>query len=462
MIQFINVDYTVGAFALYNISLSIKSGERVCVLGLNGSGKSTLLKLAAGLLKPTAGDVRIEGVSVHDEKDFHSRRADIGFIFQNPEDQLLTASVAADLAFTLENLAFEPAEINARLSQFAKRFRLDQLLNRHPATLSAGEKQRLALAATFISHPKILILDEPTSYLDESGRRLLADMIFATRDWSILAATQHPSEIQDFDRVIFLEDGAIVFDETAAAFSASPIYRKIESSLSPTAKTLAPPASGAYALEIRNLTFSYPVSPPCLREINLAIPSRQITAIVGDSGSGKTTLALLIAGLLKSTNGTFLIDGSTCSDDDRRTQVGIVFQIPEAAIFAETVFDEIAFGLRNQGVPTDQLSQRVNAALNRIGLDPNNYLARNPFTLSAGEQRLVAIASILALDRQIIIFDESTAGLDWIGTARIRELLQSLKSRGRTVIIISHDRKFVLPVANQTIGLVNKRIQSLD
>ena len=453
MIQFVNVDFKSGAFALNDLSLEIAAGERVCLLGTNGSGKSTLLKLAAGLLQPSAGDIRHDDIPTHDEKAFHARRADIGFIFQNPEDQILTASVAAELAFTLENLSMSQAAMSERITAMANRFNLVNHLNRHPATLSAGELQRLALAATLISHPKVLILDEPSSYLDASGRRLLNETIFASRDWSILASTQDPSEITNFDRVLFLQAGRIAFDDTPSRFADSHFYREILSTTARNQSSSTLAAVSEPALALRDLFFHYPGSPNCLEQISLEFPRGQITAVTGDSGSGKTTLALLIAGLLSPSSGQILVNGRPSSDSERPKNVGVIFQIPESTIFAETVFDEVAFGLRNEGVHAPEINSRVENALVRVGLDPNTYRERNPFTLSAGEQRLLAIASILALNRPITIFDESTAGLDWIGKARIRDLVLSLKSAGKTVIIISHDREFVSSVADAVIEL---------
>ncbi len=453
MIQFVNVDFKSGAFALNDLSLEIAAGERVCLLGTNGSGKSTLLKLAAGLLQPSAGDIRHADIPTHDERAFHARRADIGFIFQNPEDQILTASVASEMAFTLENLLTTQATMAERITAMANRFNLVNHLNRHPATLSAGELQRLALAATLISHPKVLILDEPSSYLDASGRKLLNETIFASRDWSILAATQDPSEIANFDRVLFLKDGRIAFDDTPQSFVDSQYYREILSTAVSNRGSGTPSAVTESALCLRDLSFHYPGSPNCLEQISLEFPRGQITAVTGDSGSGKTTLALLIAGLLSPSSGQILFNGKLISDSERLKNVGLIFQIPESAIFAETVYDEVAFGLRNDGVHAPEINSRVENSLIRVGLDPNTYRERNPFTLSAGEQRLLAIASILALNRPITVFDESTAGLDWLGKARIRDLVISLKSAGKTVIIISHDREFVSSIADAAIEL---------
>ncbi len=453
MIQFTNVSFGYGAntFALRNINLTVASGERVCLLGRNGSGKSTLLKLAAGMVAPEFGEVTISGLSTRDHHRFNRQRAQLGFIFQNPEDQILTASVKAELAFTLENLNINRDEIGARITEFAARFRLLDLLHRHPSQLSAGEKQRLALAATLISSPKILILDEPTSYLDQEGQEFILETVFGSREWCILAATQNTADIEEYDRVVFMESGQIIFDGPAQEFQSSSMFTEILDTENPNKQRQLTHNYAAPAVEMRDVRFNYPNSTESLNWSKLIFHSGEVTVLSGPSGSGKTTIGLLIAGLLDPQEGEILLNGIAGSLNDRLKKVGVVFQIPESAIFAETVFEEIAFGLRNQKVPEESIAAKVHAALEQVGLDPDLFLTRNPLTLSSGEQRLVAVASIMALDRQVMIFDESTAGLDWHGRARVRDLILRLHQSGRDIIVITHDKKFSAQIADNIV-----------
>ncbi len=457
MIQFTNVNfgYGEGAFALRNINLTVTSGERVCLLGRNGSGKSTVLKLAAGIIAPELGEVTIAGLSTRDQKQFSRQRAQLGFLFQNPEDQILTASVQAELAFTLENLIIDRNEIAARIAEFARRFHLDKLLQRHPAQLSAGEKQRLAMAATLISQPKILILDEPASYLDSSGHALIHETVFGSREWCILAATQDIAEMNRYDRIVFMESGDIIFDGPVIEFQSSPMFAEIVKWDNSGRQRRQPSGEAASAVELRSIQFNYPNSRESLSWDNLSFPSGAVTVVFGPSGCGKTTIGLLIAGLLDPAAGQILINGVARPASERMDNVAIVFQIPESAIFAETVLDEVAFGLRNQRVSEEAIAGRVCTALEQVGLDPGRFLTRNPFTLSAGEQRLVAVASIVALDRQIMIFDESTAGLDWQGRARVRDLILRLHEEGRDVIVITHDNDFAGKISNTFVILAD-------
>lgn len=455
MIQFTNVSFGfgVGAFALKNIDLSIASDERVCLLGRNGSGKSTLLKLAAGIATPELGDVLIAGSSTRNHDQLNRQRSQIGFIFQNPDDQILTASVHSELAFTLENLNIDRGEIAARIAAFTERFCLGDLLQRHPSQLSAGEKQRLALAATLISSPKILILDEPSSYLDDQGTKFIHETVFGSREWCVLAATQNTTEIENYDRVVLLDNGEITFDGSVLDFKSSSMFAEILKSGSPNKPRQQVRGNGTSAAEMHNVRFNYPNCTESLNWRELSFPSGVVTVLVGPSGCGKTTIGMLIAGLLEPQKGEVLLSGIPCFASDRLGKVGVVFQIPESAIFAETVFEEIAFGLRNQKIPEQATAAKVNTALEQVGLDPALFLGRNPFTLSSGEQRLLGIASVVALNRQITIFDESTAGLDWLGQARVRDLILRLHDEGREIIAITHDQKFAAQIADNMIDL---------
>ncbi len=459
MIQFTNVSfgYGEGAFVLRDVNLAVASGERVCLFGRNGSGKSTLLKLAAGILTPQSGEVTVSGLSTRDHNRLNRQRAQLGFIFQNPEDQILTASVRSELAFTLENLNIDRDKIVAHIAEFATRFRLNDFLHRHPSQLSAGEKQRLALAATLISSPKILILDEPTSYLDKEGSKFIHETVFNSRDWCILAATQNTADIEKYDRVVCTEGGRIIFDGPAEKFQTSAMFAEIQELEGPNKRRQQSHGSDTPAIEMRNVLFKYPNCTETLNWRSLDFHSGVVTVLFGPSGCGKTTIGLLIGGLLDPQEGEIFLNGIAGSSDDRLKEVGIVFQIPESAIFAETVFEEIAFGIRNQKVPEEAIAAKVHTALEEVGLAPDQYLTRNPFTLSSGEQRLVAIASIVALDRQIMIFDESTAGLDWQGRAHVRDLILRLHQSGRDIIVITHDENFAAQIADATVVLTDAK-----
>lgn len=494
---------------LDKLSLRIPRGERVCLLGRNGSGKSTLLKLMAGLLSPESGDVFIDGISSRDKISMKELRTKVGFIFQNPEDQIIATKVESDIAFALENLAVEPALMKEKVHVVAERFSLVSLLRRHPATLSGGEKQRAALASVTVVQPEVLLLDEPTSFLDYRGRQRLFDVIFSDKSITVVAATQYPNEIAHYDRVLLLDNHGIAFDCSRDSFYHSEFWHTIQSvrrtsscaakeedkTMCPTRKGgnsdeqagisscpvvnpangvrkgfLTPP-NGGDCINVADLSFSYSPDAKTLDQINLSIPLGKITTVMGDSGCGKTTLALLLANLVKPNSGEIKFP----LDSPDANKVAVLFQFPETGFFADTVLEEVAFGIKvlrltdievdsvrhtsscaakeDEDIRLSSVAERVRAALSMVGLSFDDFAQRNPFTISAGEKRRVAIASVLIMDRPVIIFDETTLGLDWEGRKMMAQLIDDLKASGKTIILMTHDYEFAAILTDYFIFL---------
>ena len=218
MIRLSNVtlSYPRSSFAaLTDIDLTIAPGESVAVVGPSGSGKTSLLRLMNALLVPTAGSVEVYGYSTLDEDNVWEVRRRVGFIFQNPDNQLVSTTVERELAFGMENLGLEPSEIGARVEDTLEQFRLSELRYRAPHRLSGGEKQRVAIAAVLAMRPGCLLLDEPTSLLDAAGRRDLwrtLDVVRSDPERTVVHVTQFPDEIGLFPRVLVLSGGSVVFD----------------------------------------------------------------------------------------------------------------------------------------------------------------------------------------------------------------------------------------------------------
>lgn len=425
---------------LRDLSLEIADGEKVALLGLNGSGKSTLLKLAAGLLKPTSGKVRIS-----------VPREQIGFVFQQPLDQIVTSTVGGDIVFTLENLNWSRERMSEALNLQAQRFTLQEMLARHPATLSAGEQQRTALAGVFAPEPKLLLLDEPTSYLDYHGRKLLHEVV-NDDDLTVLAATQFPAEISGFQRVLLLHEGAVKFDGSPEQLAGNTVWQ----SLQPATDVYLPKVESVQSpsLAAKNVSYSYGNNLRAVDKVDLTLARGTITAIVGDSGSGKTTLGKLLAGLLEQQDGSVEVDPQAKLNQ----AASYVMQFPELQFFAETVQDEIAFGPHNLGMRGDKLEGRVRSAMKLTKLDFETFAGRSPFTLSGGERRRVALASILALQRPVLILDEPTAGLDWQAAAGLARLLVALRRAGHTLVLLTHDLDLAGRIASQLVLLDQGKI----
>ncbi len=203
------------ASALSNVSLSIRPGESVAIAGASGSGKTTLLRLLNGLVLPTSGHVVVDDMDAADEKHVWEIRRRVGLIFQNPDNQLVSTTVEREIAFGMENLGLDRAEMRERISDVLSKLSLGSLRDRPPHHLSGGEKQRVAVAAVLAMRPTYLLLDEPTSLLDALGRREVWSIIAGLAEdasCAVVHVTQFPEEIALATRVIVLESGKLVFD----------------------------------------------------------------------------------------------------------------------------------------------------------------------------------------------------------------------------------------------------------
>ena len=215
-------------------------------------------------------------------------------------------------------------------------------------------------------------------------------------------------------------------------------------------------------IEIKNLTYSYNnpgCSPnPVLKNINLQIETGELLAIVGLSGSGKTTLIQHITGLLKPDIGQVCVLGKDIwqketNQTDVRRRIGLVFQFPETQLFKETVYEDIACGPNNLGLTESEVEKQVLSALQCVGLDVNKYRNRSPFHLSDGEKRRVAMAGIIALQPDCLIFDEPTASLDASGVKAVIKIIKKYHSTGKTIVIISHNLDLVVSLVNRVVLL---------
>ncbi len=431
---------------LREISLSVAPGEKLCLLGLNGSGKTTLLRLIAGLLKPTSGRIQVLGAETVSEQAMIEVREKLGLVFQNPREQIVTSTVGGDIVFTLENLGWPEKKMAQALDTEAKRLGLQALLGRHPFTLSAGQEQRTALAGVFAPGPQLLLLDEPSSYLDYHGRQLLRETI-DNDSLTVIAATQFLEEAKHFERVLLLDSGVVAFDGPPDRLFESTALKSVM-----TEDVSGPPeVGGAKPLGVRakDLHFAYQGGEQVLDGIDLNLAGGSINAIIGDSGSGKTTLGKLLAGLLEPQQGSVELTPQGKLSES----VSFVMQFPEMQLFAETVAEEVAFGPRNAGLTGDDLDLRVRAAMQLVDLDYEKFATRLPFKLSGGEQRRLALASILALQRPVLILDEPTAGLDWLAAAQLRRVLLELRRAGYTIILLTHDLDLAGRVADELILL---------
>jgi energy-coupling factor transport system ATP-binding protein len=506
--------------ALHDLSLTVHRGEFVVVLGANGAGKSTLCYLISGIVPHIyggrrQGELTLAGIDPWDEPLYVTSQR-CGVLMQDPEVQLFMPSLATELAFGPANLGVPREEILRRSKEALALVRLEGLEQHNPRDLSGGQKQRAALAAVLMMQPRLLVLDEPTSQLDPLGRWEVGEAIERLKqagDLAIVMTTHESEEILHLaDQVLVLERGEAMLQgppeevfshpdrleqagvKTPALIEAQtrlaaldrrvvpPRAQSVNLSLEAVAEQVrqevqhgrlrvvpqaAPPrqAPGAEAppiLEARNLTFEYPGPPPvvALKGVNLSLRQGEFVGIVGQNGSGKSTLVRCLVGLLRPGQGEVLFHGKTIrklSVGEMASRVGLVLQNPDYQLFSASCREEIAFGLRNVGVPAERIPEAVDQALRAVGLEDQADLF--PFRLSFGDRRKLAAAATMALAPEVLILDEPTTAQDHRGRYQLADLARRFhQERGGTVVMITHDVDLIARYAHRLVVLLQGRI----
>jgi len=211
-------------------------------------------------------------------------------------------------------------------------------------------------------------------------------------------------------------------------------------------------------IELKQVEYQYGPGAKALDGVDLTVNEGEFLTVIGHSGSGKSTLALILAGLYQPTSGEMNLNGLGRAKDGVLTGVGMVFQYPEHQLFAESVFEEVAFGAKNQGVHESRLPEKVRIALDQVGLDADRYWHQSPFLLSGGQQRRVCLASVLAMDPRVLILDEPSAGLDESGRRWLMELVRDFNAKGRTVIWITHDMTEAAELGDRIVVMNKGRV----
>jgi len=454
---------------LGELSLSIRPGEFVLVTGPSGCGKSTLLRALAGLI-PHASLARMEGRVVVDGLDTRQHplpvlAGHVGLVFQNPATQLFCLRVEEEVAFGPRNLGLLPGEVARRVEWALAATGLEHLRGCRVNTLSDGEKQRLAIAAVLAMAPSILILDEPTSNLDLVGSRQVLSTLESLRHQAatVVIAEHKTGEVGRLaDRVLVLEERQPVADGPPDEVFAR---RELLHRLGVRQPTNL---SGIRETGTRDQGLGNPLSlAPCplslitdslvklegvvagygkrqvLNGLDLSIQRGELVALVGDNGAGKTTLARLLAGLVKPRQGKVQVRG----------RVGLLFQNPLEQLFCETVEEEVAFGPRNYGLLTPTLLEDTLAIA-----DLKDLRHRRIHALSGGEQQRTALASVLALQPDLLILDEPTMGQDWGHLSAFMDHVCRLNGKGMAILLITHDYKLVCHYARRVLLLRDGRI----
>jgi energy-coupling factor transport system ATP-binding protein len=496
--------------ALDNIDLHVKKGEFIAVLGRNGSGKSTLAKHMNALLLPSEGVMLVNGHDTMDEKNLWNVRQSAGMVFQNPDNQIIATLVEEDVAFGPENLGIQPEEIKKRVKGALESVRMTEHRRAAPHNLSGGQKQRVAIAGVLAMRPDCIVLDEPTAMLDPSGRKEVIETVMRLNredGITIVLITHFMEEAARADRVVVMDEGRIVMEGTPREVFSHPdklrslgldapqatelillLNKELDArnlpllpegildmdeayaSIASMAKKGSPapslPSDGIIVktapaiIEAENLTFIYSegsaFEKKALDNVSLSIQKGEFIGLIGHTGSGKSTLIQHFNALMKPTSGKVKLAGEDINADKSklksvRQRVGLVFQYPEHQLFEMTVFKDVAFGPGNSGLSPSEIKTRVEKALTAVGLDEDVY-EKSPFDLSGGQKRRAAIAGVLAMQPEILILDEPTAGLDPKGRDEILEQISKMHDAlNITVVLVSHSMEEVAEHVDRVI-----------
>ena len=466
--------------ALDDIDVQIDAGQLVLLVGGSGSGKSTLLRAALGLVPhfhggELRGRVTVAGMDTRDHRPAQLARH-VGLVFQDPEAQLVMGRPDREAAFGLENLGHAANEIGIRAREALAAVGASPIAHRPTAVLSGGEQQRVAIASVLAMGQPILLLDEPTSQLDPVvSEELLGLVVRINRDRGVtvvLAEHRTGRLFAEADRVIAMEDGRITVDASPAVAARA---------LAGPSPWLLPPVTQAFArsgreelpLTVRDArALAVPghgpdaVTPPdapvvagvvsaskqlgdvaALDGVSTGFGAGRVTALIGENGAGKTTLARVACGLLD-------LDRGRLQPAARRA--GYVGQDPAHYLVHDTVADEVAYALRNLGVPAVERERRVGATLAELGLTP--FRARHPRDLSSGERQRLAIASVVVMEPDLLVLDEPTRGVDGLRKLRLVELVRGLAAQGTAVVVVTHDMDFAAEAADVVTSMAAGRV----
>ncbi|HVP07792.1 MAG TPA: ATP-binding cassette domain-containing protein [Candidatus Acidoferrum sp.] len=468
MIRLENISYRYGPDSepiLRDLTLAIRTGEWLCLMGANGCGKTTLARIIAGLSKATGGEVKFDCPNAEGPA--------VGILFQNPDNQMVATVVDKEIAFSLENQGVCQEEMERRIGSTLDRFRIGHLRSRLTTELSGGEKQRVALASVMVGYPPVLILDEPDSFLDESGKQILSEELRRLHheqpELVEIRITQYPQVARTYSRLVVIHEGKVAADgspDSILSDRAFCLRTGLRFDLENRSE-LAVPAITAqrakqtgvlpYAIKLAGIDFEYASGTPVLKNAGLKLKRGETVGLVGASGCGKSTLGLIMCGLLKPKVGELRFEnenGLHIAKQDGRGWVVGLFQQPERQFFLPTCSEEVAFGPANLEMPLPE--RDIGAFMQMVGLDVNKFGQRDPFSLSMGEKRRLAFASVLSMAPLFVVFDEPTCGLDQDGVGRFVLLSQALKRHNVGQVLISHDGDVINTLADRVLYLKNK------
>ena len=454
---------------LRDIRLTIGHGEFILLLGPSDAGKSVLARCLSGVI-PLFQEGSLDGsVCLAGKKTTSRRLVDgsgvVSLITDDPQDQLFCPTLADDLAFGPCNFGLPAAEVRQRVQQALEWVGLTGFEQRRPETLSGGEAQRAALASFLTLDAPLLILDRAAGQMDSEARENLYSILARqcrNLGKSVIVIDEWFKDLLPLaSRVIFLERGTMAFDgppDRIPAALLDGICRPSESPPIHSVKTELKSGS-APVLEVRDLSYAYPVGTFALRGVSLKIHKGEFVAILGRNGAGKTTLIRHFNGLSMADAGDVWVDGLTTRDHSPAffaDRIGYLFQDPESQLFADTVREEVGFALRIKGLPKAEIDARVEAVLDNLGLLP--VADTHPYRLGRSARQIIALAACLVNNPRILVLDEPVSHLSYPRNWETLELIGRLNRQGLTVILITHDFEVARYVCSRMVFMEEGRI----
>lgn len=486
---------------LKNIDLTINKGEKVLIVGPSGSGKSTLSHCINGLI-PFSYNGEIEGELIIDNiKPYEESLSDVskkvGTILQDQDSQFIGLSVGEDVAFNFENNAMPLKEMKVKVIDALELVNMVDFINHSPYELSGGQKQRVSLAGVLGSDAEVLLFDEPLANLDPaSGKEImqLINDIHEKTNKTIIIVEHRIEDVleQPFDKVIVVNKGEVQGFGTPDEILKSdllknnglrePLYLEAmklagcDISQSENLKDLNnideknkevlknwfnnetsnkdSIIKEEKILEVKNLAFSHDGIKNTINDVSFHLNKGEILAVLGNNGAGKSTLCRLITGILKPQKGSIFLNNQ-CIDSwsikQKGSSIGYVMQNPNQMISQHMIKDEIALGLKCRNYSKEEIDKKVEEVLKICGLYP--YRNWPVSALSYGQKKRVTIASILAINPQVIILDEPTAGQDYKHYTEFMEFIKELSAQGISIILITHDMQLTLEYCHRAVVL---------